>query len=537
MKKRILAAFLLAGSASFAQHAVKVTKDVTFGTNVDILKNLDMFTEAAANLQQAAMESAQLKGAVAAGTSIDAKFYNPADTTTILKVSDIKMDIYEPANGFGAERPLVIYLHTGNFLPPQINGSLAGDKTDSSAVEICKRYAQRGFVAASINYRLGWDPLANDPVTGAITRRATLLNAVYRAIHDTKKAIRFFREDVAAGNTYSIDTSRITLFGEGSGSYVVLATATLDKVEETEIPKFVFPGSGDSSYIQPAFVGDINGYGGLLNLYPNNGISADFDMTISLGGALADTSWLEAGDVPMVSFHAVRDPFAPFDEGTVIVPTTNEDVVDAQGPNVYIAKANALGNNDAFDTATFSGAFTSVAQAKYGQTYSYFLASQNTITLRNDLDGLFPIVRSLKASRFANEGSPWQWWASGNPAFPNPRPASEARTFIDTIMGYAVPRMMVAQEISAASIGMEENRLTGKISVFPNPAQDFLFIESDDADVELQTAQIRDLNGKAVKLVALENARRIHVADLPKGVYLIEIESDKGSWARKFVKE
>ena len=31
-----------------------------------------------------------------------------------------------------------------------------------------------------------------------------------------------------------------------------------------------------------------------------------------------------AGDVPMVCFHPVTDPFAPYGDGTVIVPTTGD---------------------------------------------------------------------------------------------------------------------------------------------------------------------------------------------------------------------
>jgi len=50
----------------------------------------------------------------------------------------------------------------------------------------------------------------------------------------------------------------------------------------------------------------------------------------------------------MVSFHTVRDDFAPFTAGTVIVPTTQENVVDVHGSNFFIQKANDLGNNDVF---------------------------------------------------------------------------------------------------------------------------------------------------------------------------------------------
>ena len=50
--------------------------------------------------------------------------------------------------------------------------------------------------------------------------------------------------------------------------------------------------------------------------------SNDINMAFNLGGALADISWLEDGDVPIVSFQCENDPYAPIDTGDVIVPTT-----------------------------------------------------------------------------------------------------------------------------------------------------------------------------------------------------------------------
>jgi acetyl esterase/lipase len=544
MKKTLLIVASLFSAGLFAQlrylepvfTQVQVTSDVTYGTNVDLLKNLNIINDVQANLAQAISESQQLQTALATNQPIDPKFYDPANTTTIIKVSDIKMDVYEPVGDTETERPVVVYLHTGNFLPPVINGSLAGSKADSSVKEICTRFAERGFVAVAINYRLGWDPQASGP-TGVVVRRATLLNAVYRAIHDTKKAVRFLRADAASANTYGIDTNRISLFGEGSGGYVAVAYSTLDKLEEMEIQKFVFPGTQDSSYIQPSVVGGIDGYGGLLNIYQNNGLSAEIDMTVNIGGALADTSWLEAGDAPMVSFHAVRDPFAPFDEGTVIVPTTNEQVVDVQGANVFVAKANDLGNNTQMNSANYNDAITAVARAKYGNTYSYF--SSSTITVRSNAEGLFPIVRPLvTTNRFLNEGSPWQWWGSGL-SQPSPRPAAAAKTFIDTIMAYAVPRMMVAMQITGfQNIGQTELALNNQIQLFPNPAADQLNIALSDQSIALTSYSVLDLTGKVVLNGNINEAKAsINTGSLPSGVYMLQINTNKGNSVQRFVKK
>ncbi|HIG58882.1 MAG TPA: hypothetical protein EYQ21_05765, partial [Flavobacteriales bacterium] len=70
------------------------------------------------------------------------------------------MDVYAPTGDVETDRPLIIYLHTGNFLPQYINGGATGNKDDNAAVEICSRFARMGYVVASIDYRLGWNPLA-----------------------------------------------------------------------------------------------------------------------------------------------------------------------------------------------------------------------------------------------------------------------------------------------------------------------------------------------------------------------------------------
>ena len=91
---------------------------------------------------------------------------------------DLKMDVYQPDQTIDTEqnRPLILVLHSGNFLPPIINGSPIGSRKDSSVVYACMEFARRGYVAAAVSYRLGWNPASTDEEV----RRGTLLQAVYR---------------------------------------------------------------------------------------------------------------------------------------------------------------------------------------------------------------------------------------------------------------------------------------------------------------------------------------------------------------------
>ncbi|MDZ7849144.1 MAG: T9SS type A sorting domain-containing protein [Owenweeksia sp.] len=523
---------------------VKITKDVEFGVNVDFLKNSDFSNQA-----QVGADIQDLTTLLASGSSIPQKYFDPADGSTEVKVSSLKMDIYEPAYDVITDRPVVIYIHTGNFLPPPLNGSPLGRKTDSSAIVACTKLAKRGFVAISIDYRLGWNPAASGP-TGAVVRRATLLNAVYRAIHDVKQLVRTLREDAGNTNTYGIDPDEITLYGEGSGGYVALAYATLDKQSETEISKFVYPGTMDSSYVQPSLVGDVDGLGGFLNLYTDNGQSTDINFVVNTGGALADTSWLEAGDAPMVAVQCVRDPFAPFGEGTVIVPTTQEDVVDVQGANVFMEKSNALGNNTAYTSQTYNDPITLAARSRYGNTYSYIYPPPNDqITINNNVEGLFPVLRPKGASLFQNEGAPWQWWDPNSPLAtavvdqgPPPVTAHQAslmsnpgmspskgRTYIDTILGYAVPRIVAALFPNTNITGIElmEQSLNDIVKIYPNPANTELFVKAKNQDSEFTSVSILTITGKPVLSVNLSGGRAaVDISDLSPGVYLVEIHRE-----------
>jgi hypothetical protein len=164
-----------------------------------------------------------------------------------------------------------------------------------------------------------------------------------------------------------------------------------------------------------SLLGNIDGTGGsaTFNTYEHSGYSNAVNMVMNVGGALADTSWINAGEPAVSSVHCIRDPFAPFNSGIVVVPTTQGDVVDVQGANVFIQNANAKGINNAYNNLLFSGdPYTARARSMYNKTYAYDLLNTGGTVAINNPDGLFPINLADRTAinRFANEGSPWDWW-------------------------------------------------------------------------------------------------------------------------------
>ena len=527
----------------FTPDQVVITPGVSYGQNVDFLTSNLADPDVPADL-------GFLQMTVSQGNPIPPEYFNPLDTSTAVKVADLKMDIYEPDQAVDTEtaRPMVLYLHTGNALPPGYpgNGSPTGRRTDSTAVEICKQLAQRGYVAVSMSYRLGWNPLG----TTLEVRRGTLLNAIYRAIHDVRQCIRTHKAVAAnGGNTYAINPDKIVVLGEGTGGYIALANATLDQASELFIEKFVpdplnNPGV---SYIDTNAVGNLDGFNGQLTLYRPNGFDYETQFCVNLGGALADTSWMEVGDVPMVACHTVFDPYAPFTEGTVIVPTTGEEVVPVQGSNFFVALANTYGNNASFATLPAGDPFTDRARSLYGQVVDGVQISANP-------EGLFPMVRPHWAPPAGDEASPWQWWDPTSPdaldiipglnitchqasLASNPdMSGAKGRAYIDTIMGYINPRIVCELQLGLCSlVSIDENSSVAQgVDLFPNPAADRVTISSTEAAIV--SYEVYDVNGRLVRTASV-NAKQavIERQGLQAGAYSVQLRFAEGTVTRKLM--
>ena len=391
-------------------------------------------------------------------------------------------DIYEPAGDTETDRPLIIYIHTGNFLPQYLNGSAVGTKTDSVAVELCSRYAKMGYVVASIDYRAGWNPLA----ATQSARTFQLINAAYRGVQDARTAVRYFRmTEATEGDPYGIDPGKIGYLGEGTGGYVSYAASTISDYNDVilddngaPIAKFWTGTPGQSDYI-PMVIEAVNGDpegtsdgfapAGVFGPDPvqlcmanHVGYSSDVSFQINLGGALGDLNWLDPGDPAMISFQCPADQFAPYTTAVVVVPTTNENVVEASGAFDIHTEINAQAdpnNNVNFQSLGLTDAFS--AQA---------IANGNM-----GMDGLYPVLNDYVSGDPTQpfDGAPWQWWdvattemvdaANGTSIAatqltlnPNMGPL-EGRAYCDTIVGYSAPRLAGLLGLATAGPGCTDS--------------------------------------------------------------------------------
>ena len=464
--------------------------------------------------------------------------YPPAPSGTSSnnpQVADLQMDVYTPPNSDTAQnRPLVVLCHTGSFLPRYFNGFPVGRKDDSTIVELAHRFAQKGYVVAAINYRLGWNPLASTQVE----RTRQILNAVYRAIHDAQTAVRFFKKDAATTDTYKIDPERIFMIGQGSGGFISLAYHFLTEQSETALPKFL-DGLGNS-VIDVTQVGYVDGIGGSYNIYNHPGYSNDVCMVANYGGAMGDISWMNNiwPKVPVAGLHCKKDLYSPIDSGNVVVPATGQVVVFVHGTRTVVRKAVQQGLNDIWVNHTFSDPYSLRA---------YQLNPANTT------EGLFQFDLPDIPNSTNQEAAPWEWWDStaatqeaqtegsayalavhqngidGNPNMS----ATKGRAYCDTIAEYLAPRMYLV--ITDPTLGVEENQKV-EYSAYPNPVTESLTIKVAGDD-KIQLIAVLDVNGSTVVTIKGVNNTSyvLNRYGLSAGTYFLRVTTQKGQFTHKVI--
>jgi acetyl esterase/lipase len=112
----------------------------------------------------------------------------------------ITLDLYAPPKG-GAPKPLVIYVHGGGWM----GGTARNAAAYADFPAVLADLASRGYVVASLNYRLGGE--AKAPA----------------ATQDVDAAIRWLKAHAAE---YGIDKTRVAIWGGSAGGQLAALAAT-----------------------------------------------------------------------------------------------------------------------------------------------------------------------------------------------------------------------------------------------------------------------------------------------------------------------
>lgn len=173
----------------------------------------------------------------------------------------LTLDLYTPRNDTARVRPVLIWAHGGFFA--------FGSKDNETGWPT--RMAQRGYVAASINYRLS-STLVTAPVDSPRE-----IQAIDDARHDMQTVVRWFRAHAAE---LGIDPNRIAVGGVSAGAVTALGAAL----------HYDDPGSGD----HPTY-------------------SSAVCTAVSISGA-NDPLAADSGDAGAIFHHGSLDTIVPFEQ-------------------------------------------------------------------------------------------------------------------------------------------------------------------------------------------------------------------------------
>jgi acetyl esterase/lipase len=186
----------------------------------------------------------------------------------------LKLDVYRPTGDRVTARPLIIWIHGGSFR--------SGSKASPEIVDEANTFARKGYVTASIDYRL------SPTGCGGSAPIAACLDAVNDAREDAQAAVRFFRARAA---TYGIDPFRIAVGGSSAGAITALNVA-----------------------YQPDHPGNSG----------NPGFSSAVGSAVSLSGAVLFTNQIGPGDAPTLLFHGTEDGLVQYSWAQDTVETAHD---------------------------------------------------------------------------------------------------------------------------------------------------------------------------------------------------------------------
>lgn len=189
--------------------------------------------------------------------------------------TELTLNVFTPFNDSLSERPLIVFIHGGGFV--------SGNKNEMFS--LCEEFTKKGYVTASIDYRLIDIPIVDSSVIN---------EGMIMAVSDAKAALEYLVNDATSINIFGIDTANIFVGGVSAGAITALHLAYLDSTDNVSndlfqlIQKHHFFEYSNSNYTRLPIKGVIN-----------------------YSGALWEKNWITSGEPVLFSAHDEYDPLVP----------------------------------------------------------------------------------------------------------------------------------------------------------------------------------------------------------------------------------
>lgn len=194
-----------------------------------------------------------------------------------VKELELELDLYLPENDNQKLRPLLLLVHGGAFY--------IGNKQSATEEILGKHFASRGYVVASINYRMGFR-----------MKQVDVERTGYMSVQDVHAALRFLSHNA---KKYGIDPMHVYVAGTSAGA---IASLTIAYLENEERPESTFSSRFRND------LGNVETSGNnYTETFKIRGVG-------NMWGALTDTTIISKGqNVPVISFHGDNDDIVPID--------------------------------------------------------------------------------------------------------------------------------------------------------------------------------------------------------------------------------
>lgn len=206
----------------------------------------------------------------------------------------LQLDLYRPASS-DHPRPAILFIHGG--------GWKGGER--SIMAFYCQRYAERGYITATMSYRFSQEA----PFPAAVS--------------DTKCAIRFLRANAAR---YGIDPNKIAVSGNSAGGHLSLMAGYSSDIAALE-------GEGGNPGVSSRVQAVIDFYGPTdltTDFARKQGVVKDFmggktwEQAPDLYKQASPLTYLTPDDPPTLILHGTIDDIVPIDQADTLAVKLKE---------------------------------------------------------------------------------------------------------------------------------------------------------------------------------------------------------------------